>query len=117
MQYVSCMNPTAGSFTINPRLQVKPCSGSGTLLILFQSGLFKREARGKPVAGAAFVLSVGIACFSGVTINHSSKRSRSLFVFPHIQLLRQRKQSQVASQLSTYFWDSVLVHTDFAFIS
>lgn len=24
MQYVSCMNPTAGSFTINPRLQVKP---------------------------------------------------------------------------------------------
>lgn len=25
VQYVSCMNPTAGSFTINPRLQVKPC--------------------------------------------------------------------------------------------
>lgn len=55
------------------------------------------------MAGAAFVLSVGIACFSGVTINHTSKRSCSLFVFPHIQLLRQRKQSQVASQLSTYF--------------
>ncbi|NWQ82098.1 DYH9 protein, partial [Columbina picui] len=30
VQYVSCMNPTAGSFTINPRLQVKPCTMTGT---------------------------------------------------------------------------------------
>lgn len=27
VQYISCMNPTAGSFTINPRLQVKDKSG------------------------------------------------------------------------------------------
>lgn len=27
VQYVSCMNPTAGSFTINPRLQVEPGAG------------------------------------------------------------------------------------------
>lgn len=29
VQYVSCMNPTAGSFTINPRLQV---ASSNTLI-------------------------------------------------------------------------------------
>jgi len=35
-----------------------------------------------------------------------------LLVFPHVLLLRRRKKSQVASQLNTYFWDSLLVHTD-----
>lgn len=45
VQYVSCMNPTAGSFTINPRLQVKPCAGAGASLVVFLGGLFKHEAR------------------------------------------------------------------------
>lgn len=35
-----------------------------------------------------------------------------LFVFPRTLLLSQRKKSQVASQLNTYFQDSLLVHTD-----
>lgn len=47
VQYVSCMNPTAGSFTINPRLQVKPCAMAGTSLVLFLCGIFKHEARRK----------------------------------------------------------------------
>lgn len=34
------------------------------------------------------------------------------FVFPHILLLSQRKKSQVASPINTYFQDSLLVHTD-----
>jgi hypothetical protein len=29
VQYISCMNPTAGSFTINPRLQVQKEAGMG----------------------------------------------------------------------------------------
>lgn len=43
VQYVSCMNPTAGSFTINPRLQVHlhtECNIKNLVLVLFLLTVF-----------------------------------------------------------------------------
>lgn len=73
VQYVSCMNPTAGSFTINPRLQVKPCTTAGASLRLFWGGSFKREARGQPLADPAVVSSVQMARICRVTVIPNSE--------------------------------------------
>lgn len=63
VQFVSCMNPTAGSFTINPRLQVKPCSMAWGFGWIVQA-----QGSGDPGADPAVVQSVEAAWMCEVTV-------------------------------------------------
>lgn len=88
MQFVSCMNPTAGSFTINPRLQVKPCSMAWGFGWIVQA-----QGSGEPGPDPAVVQSVEAAWICAVTVipdGEAAPLLPSSFVIPLVLQLSGR---------------------------
>ena len=74
-QYVSCMNPTAGSFTINPRLQV-------------------RIETARSINSNRFTILVPGFYFYGINRIGSTRDHRNLFMF-RLAALKQEKNTKV----------------------
>lgn len=101
MQFVSCMNPTAGSFTINPRLQVKPCSMAWGFGWIVQA-----QGSGEPGPDPAVVQSVEAAWICAVTVipdGEAAPLLPSSLLCDSSCFAAQWKKSQVPRQLDTHF--------------